>query len=226
MPRVRPFTGRKIVSGLVGGVYKKPPTGGGGGGGPAFRSSSTASSTTGSITVSAPAGTSSGDQLILVFRSFHDYKSGSAGSLTSTGWTSIVSGSNWQGAGFAVYRKTAGASETSYAWGSGTNWTTGNLSVIAISGAAAIDVAGTFSSNLVAPSVTTTTATDLLVYIAGESIGAITSPSGMTSRVTYANPAASLIATQTLSATGATGTRTGTVSGGFGYPQSVLVAVK
>ena len=24
MPRVRPFTGRKIVSGLVGGVYKKP----------------------------------------------------------------------------------------------------------------------------------------------------------------------------------------------------------
>jgi hypothetical protein len=48
----------------------------------------------------------------------------------------------------------------------------------------------------------------------------------MTSRVSYANPAAMLIATQTLSAIGATGTRTGTVSGGSGFPESLLVAVK
>ncbi|CAB5212570.1 hypothetical protein UFOVP196_31 [uncultured Caudovirales phage] len=225
MPGIRPFTGRRFTAGRVRGAYT-PPTGGGGGGGPAFRASSTAASTTGSITVSAPAGTASGDQLILVFRSFHDAKSGSAGSLTSTGWTSVVVGSSWTGSGFAVYRKTAGASETSYVWGSGANWTTGNLSVIAISGAAAIDVAGTRTGTLVAPSVTTTTSTDLLVYIAGESIGAITPPSGMTSRVSYANPAAVLIATQTLSASGATGTRTGTVSGGSGNSESLLVAVK
>jgi len=220
--RVRPFTGRRIVAGRIGGAYSPPVAGGSG---PAFRASSTAASASGSITVSAPTGTSSGDQLILVYRSFYDTKSGAAGSLSSTGWTLVTAPTTYAGIGFAVYRKTAGASETSYVWNSGSNWTTGNLSVIAVSGASAMDVTGTLSSNLTAPSVTTTTTSDVLVYVGSESTYAPATPSGMTSRVSYANPAGVKIATQTLTASGGTGSRDGTI----GFPASaysILLAVK
>lgn len=223
MPGIRPFTGRKLTVGRVRGAYT-PPTGGGGGG-PAFRASSTASATTGSITLSAPTGTASGDQLILVFRSFHDSKSGSAGTLSSSGWTLVTAPTNYAGKGFAVYRKTAGASETSYTWSGGSNWTTANLSVVAVLKASAFDVAGTISTTLVASSVTTTSASDLLIYVGSESIAAPSTPAGMTSRVTYANPAGLRIATETLSASGATGTRTATTAGSDS-PYSILLAVK
>jgi hypothetical protein len=137
------------------------------------------------------------------------------------------------GYAFAVYTKTAGASESSVVWAGGTNWKTAQGSVTAISGGTAVDVVSTISGLSVA-SVTTTSATDLLVgaWVAESSSDKpITVPASMTSRVALASNNAGFFAnmsigTETLSATGSTGTRTATNAGGQYYVIGMLLAVK
>ena len=137
-----------------------------------------------------------------------------------------------------VFTKTAGASESSVTQ-AGTNWSAGSMTVIAVSGGTAVDVVGTIGGgfggpNLVAPSVTTTTATDLLIgtWVAEKTLTAqaITAPATMTSRVTTSVTNSyiltSNVATQTLSASGATGTRTATIPLLADFSYYVLLAVK
>jgi hypothetical protein len=103
---------------------------------------------------------------------------------------------------------------------------------MAVSGATAVDVVGATAEGaggFVAPSVTTTTATDLLIYAAGQagSDVAVTKPASMTQRANATPPVPHfrmLIATETLTASGATGTRTAT--GNSTRNVSLLIAVK
>jgi len=232
MPGIRPFTGRKLTVGRVRGVYT-PPTGGGGGG-PAFRAASSTTTTSSTMTCAIPTGTAAGDILVLTYWYWYDAKAGSPAAVP-TGWTQRAfdysdSGDAWR---YAVYTKTAGASESSITQ-TGTNWLAGQMNMIAISGGTAVDVVGTLSnSGGVASSVTTTTSTDLLVgtWMAIQIATArpITAPASMTSRVTTSvtNTVAftSNVATQTLTASGATGTRTATTAG-TPTIYSLLLAVK
>jgi len=236
MPGIRPFTGRKLTVGRVRGVYTPPTVAASG---PAFRSASSTTTTSSTMTCAIPTGTTAGDILVLSYFHFYDSKAGSPASAP-TGWTARAFDYNSSGDAFRYYvlTKTAGASESSVTL-TGSNWLAGQMNMIAISGGTAVDVVGTlapnvFSTNLVASSVTTTTASDLLVGIwnAAKIVTErpITAPASMTSRVTTSvnNTWAltSNVATQTLNASGATGSRTATISATANYTQSVLLAVK
>jgi len=203
--------------------------------GPAFRSASNTTTTSSTMTCAMPAGVASGDILVMQTVIFFDAKSGSAPS-TPVGWTvrgsdGSASGDGWQ---WRVLTKTASAVETSVTL-VGTNWFAGSMSILAVSNAAAVDVVGAAGGNtLVAPSVTTTTATDLLIgsWMSAK-IGSprpITAPASMTSQVTteVANTwhLTTQVATQTLTASGATGTRTATDHGAANYHECILLAVK
>jgi len=105
--------------------------------------------------------------------------------------------------------------------------------VMAVSGATAVDVVGStaqgYTVGYVAPSVTTTTATDLLIFAGGQagSSQAATKPASMTERANTTPTIPHfrmLIATETLTASGATGTRTATSASP--YNVSLLIAVK
>lgn len=234
MPSIRPFTGRRFTAGRVRGAYT-PPTGGGGGGGPAFRSISQGTSSIGTFTMSVPTGTTSGDQLLMFVEVEGDYKSYTFGA-PSAGWTQIAFNNTFRveypSNTFAVYKRTATASESTYTWSGGANWYSGLGFVMAVSGATAVDVVGATAggpSGFIAPSVTTTTATDLLIYAAGQAGSnlAVTKPVSMTERAN-ATPSVAifkmLIATETLTASGASGTRTAT--GASARNVSLLIAVK
>jgi len=236
MPGIRPFTGRKLTVGQVRGVYT-PPTGGGGGGGPAFRSVSSNTSSLGSLTCTVPTGTASGDVLVMQVWLTFDPKSGTYGSLASSGWTqrAISTSSSGDGWGYYVYTKTAGASETSYSWTGGSNWFAASMQVMSISGATALDVVGSPSNNtLTATGVTTTTATDLLVGLWANRNTVNNRPMTPPGTMTLRNTAAlsntyfinAIMATETLSASGATGTRTATSTGAIVGSFNMLLAVK
>jgi len=191
------------------------------------------------MTCAIPTGTAAGDILVLTYWYWYDPKAGSPASAP-TGWTERALDGNNSGDGwrYYVFTKTAGASESSVTQ-TGSNWFAGQMNMIAISGGTAVDVVGTlannnFTTNLVASSVTTTTATDLLIGLWAAAKTAterpITAPASMTSRVTTSvnNTYAltSNVATQTLTASGATGSRTATIPATANYTYSVLLAVK
>lgn len=207
--------------------------------GPTFRSISQGTSDVGTFTMAVPTGTASGDQLLMFVQVNGDYKSYIAGS-PSAGWTLVALDDGYRievpSATFAVYKRTATASESTYTWSGGANWYAGMGFVLAVSGATAVDVVGAFGRNsqdpFSAPSVTTTTSTDLLIYaFADLNALAFTKPASMTQRAN-ATPTISyfrtIIATETLTATGATGVRTSTLPGGYAglRTTSLLIAVK
>jgi hypothetical protein len=183
--------------------------------------------------MAVPTGTASGDQLLMFVGIEADFDGYSVGT-PSAGWTLISSDDTYHPTylsnSWRVYKRTAGASESTYSWSGGSTWYSGMGFVVAISGAAAVDVVGTGAHSLVAPSVTTTTATDLLVYAVASAgnAPAMTKPSAMTERANATPTPANfrvVIATQTLTASGATGTRTATDGADSGFT-SLLIAVK
>jgi hypothetical protein len=182
--------------------------------------------------MAVPTGTAAGDQLLMFVEVEADYKGYTFGA-PSAGWTQIAFNDTFRveypSNTFAVYKRTATASESTYTWSGGANWYSGLGFVMAVSGATAVDVVGATANSFVAPSVTTTTATDLLIYAAGQagSDQAVTKPASMTQRAneTPTTPQfRMLIATETLTASGATGTRTAT--GASSRNVSLLIAVK
>jgi hypothetical protein len=222
--------------------------------GPAFRSASTAQSSTGSLTTTIPSGTVSGDILVLTVFLLYDGKSGLPGTAP-TGWTQRAFIDPYPGSSsdilFAVYTKTAGSSESAAVWSGGSNWIDGQSSMISISSATAVDVTGSVNNvnsvtatSFVAPSITTTTTTDLLIGILANYTGGGGSgsgsfvppytvfPSPMTSRSSVIYDGFIYkelsVATQTLSASASTGTRTMTWNGNPVIFSSfcVLLAVK
>ena len=207
--------------------------------GPAFRAASSTTTTSSTMTCAMPTGTTTGDILVMTVWGFYDPKAGTFPTDPS-GWTSRATATSTSNDGYfwRVFTKTAGASESSVTQ-AGTNWSAGSMTVIAVSGGTAVDVVGTIGGgfggpNLVAPSVTTTTATDLLIgtWVAEKTLTAqaITAPATMTSRVTTSVTNSyiltSNVATQTLSASGATGTRTATIPLLADFSYYVLLAVK
>lgn len=205
---------------------------------PTFRSSSLVESPTTNWTINAPSGTSAGDILVMVVTIYIDFKSGIYGSLASSGWTEraskvlVTGGFDYQR--FWVYTKTAGASETSYSWTGGANWGGTNcVGVLSIAGGTGIDVVGsasygTTAATAIGASITTTASPELLVFASGSIGMSYIAASPMTTRIknTTSVQGGIFAATQTLSATGATGNRSFT-SFGDGYPaSSMLLSVK
>jgi hypothetical protein len=206
--------------------------------GPAFRSASSTTTTSSTMTCAMPTGTTAGDILVMTIWGFFDPKAGTYPTNPS-GWTSRADVTNSSGDGYfwRVLTKTAGASESSVTQ-TGTNWWAGSMTVLAVSGGTAVDVftygGGSGGPNLVVGSITTTTSTDLLIgtWVAERNLAeqTITAPATMTSRVTTSVTNSyrltSNVATQTLSASGATGTRTATIPLYADYAYYALLAVK
>jgi len=200
--------------------------------GPTFRAASsttTITNTSGNgFTLTAPTGTTVGDVLIVQMFVEIDSKSGVVGT-TPAGWTQRGTGDDTQ-YGFLPWRtfSRVATGTDSLVWSGGANWTGGTLqaAMIAISGATAVDVAGSVATNATAPSVTTTTAPTLLVGSYFAFVNSTAPPASMTSRVTVTRIGASIVmATESLAASGATGTRVSpTASVQLRYSQ--LIAVK
>jgi hypothetical protein len=219
---------------LVGGLRRrqrisyKPAAGGASG--PAFRA---ASSTTtiaggGGFTLTAPTGTAVGDVLIVQMFFTMDSKSGVVGTAPA-GWTQRGTGDdgNYPHLPWRTYTRVATGSD-SFVWSGGANWNSGTLqaAMISVSGGTAVDVAGSVSQTATAPSVTTTTAPALLVGLWFTFQNSTAAPASMTSRASLAQTGQSIvIATQSLAASGATGTRVSPTSSSL-LRYSQLIAVK
>lgn len=206
--------------------------------GPQFRSVSTATSTSGSFNVSVPTGTSLGDLLLLAVWMNFDAKAGTYGTESYAGWTQCIRNGQFSGDDIylSIFSKTAGASESSFTWSGGSNWIHGLASIVSISGATSIDVVGTPGLTNPAPSITTTANNDLLLgffpaWGPGVSGGAeITLPGSMTTRVSLKSSAGTdanlSIGTEKLTTSGATGTRSATISNSPYFFWPVLLGVK
>ena len=206
--------------------------------GPQFRSVSTATSTSGSFSISAPTGTSSGDLLLLAVWIKFDAKAGTYGTESYTGWTQRVRNGQFSGDAIylSIFSKTAGASESSFTWSGGSNWEHGLASIVSISGATSIDVVGTPGLTNPAPSITTTANNDLLLgFFPAWGPGVlggteITLPVSMTTRVSLKSSAATdanlSIGTEKLTTSGATGTRSATINSSPYWFWPVLLGVK
>ena len=223
--RVRPFTGGRITPGRIGGVYLPPPAASG----PAFRA---ASSTTtivggGGFTLTAPTGTVAGDVLIVQFWEVIDSKSGTVGTAP-VGWTQRGTGDDVN-APHIVWRtfSRVATGTDSFVWSGGSNWTAPLMAaMIAVSGGTDVDVAGTVSFSGATAASVTTTAPTLLVGLWTTQTATTAAPASMTSQVSVTPGGKSLlIATESLAASGATGTRVSpTTSSQFRLAQ--LIAVK
>lgn len=208
------------VLGIVASGYLEVATG------PTFRSASTTTSASGSFTLAMPTGTAVGDVLIVQVWISYDPKSGVAGS-PSAGWTQrgIGDDSNYPFLPWRSYSRVATGTD-SFSWSGGSNWISSTATCIAISGGSAVDVAGTRSITAVAPSVTTTTAPTLLVGLFAVAENSISAPASMTARATLNTSGLSqVIATEPLTASGATGSRTCPTSS-LNVRYSQLIAVK
>jgi hypothetical protein len=209
--------------------------------GPAFRSVSTSESISTTLTVTMPTGVASGDVLVMQVAQYVDQKIGGFVS-TPSGWTArqTSAGSGNNEFRVQVFTKTAGSSESSVVFSSLSGNYIATATILAVSGASAVDVAGAINFNVtppnyVAASVTTTTSNGLLIgmwnrpAISGTSF---TVPASMIERSNVKSSAANSIyiytafATETLTASGATGTRTATFSGSSYFPTATLLAVK
>jgi len=185
-----------------------------------------------------PTGVTAGDILIAHAYITYDGKSGVHGDETYTGWTRRGYAFDFSTAYYAaVYTKTAGASESSFTWTGGANWWGAQMSIVAVSGATAIDAPGDMYSGLTGLSLNATTTNGLLLGFwtseAFTGLGTLTSPATMTQRVNSQFRSSStlrylntLLATQTLTASGATGDRTATVVSGSQIKFAHLILVK
>jgi hypothetical protein len=212
--------------------------------GPAFRSISTSQSTSMTLTVAMPAGVASGDVLVMQVAQYVDPKFGGFVS-TPAGWTarqtSAFSGNN-EGR-TSVFTKVAGASETSVVFTGLVGNYVSTATVLAVSNATAVDVAGSMDyvqtfPNYVASSVTTIASNDLLIgmwsRIQGDaSTNSFTVPASMTQRSNNKSASGGVglncwtaFATQALAASGATGTRTATFPDSAFWMTATLLAVK
>jgi len=196
--------------------------------GPAFRSSSSTTTITGGggFTLTSPTGTAVGDVLIVQMYVDADPKSGVAGSAPA-GWTQRGTGddSNYPFLPWRTYSRVATGSD-SFVWTAGANWIKLTAAMIAISGGTAIDVVGTRTLTATASSVTTTTAPTLLVGLWATLENSTAAPASMTARATVSQTGNSqVIATESLSASGATGTRVSPTSSAL-VRYSQLIAVK
>jgi hypothetical protein len=213
-------------------------------GSPAFRSVSTVTTQTTSLTCPIPAGVLPGDILIAHVRIKWEPKVGSQGDLTYAGWTQRGIANDYYGGYLtATYSRTATGSDSSFTWTGGTNWHGAQMSIMALSGATALQIfyvptgiASNTAFGLVGESITATTSTGLLLGFwsnTAPGVGTLTPPASMTQRVNsgflmtataeYNN---AMIATQTLSASGATGTRTATVVGTVSSNFVQMIVVK
>jgi len=188
--------------------------------GPAFRSASTVTTQTTSLTGTIPSGVVAGDILIAHVRIKFEPKVGTQGDITYAGWTMRGSENDYYGGYWtATYSRTATGSDSSLTWTGGTNWHGAQMSIVALSGASDT------LSGLVGASITAATSPTLLLGFwsntcaAISGLGTLTPPASMTERVNSgflmiasAERNNAMIATQTLTAPGATGTRTATVS--------------
>jgi len=197
--------------------------------GPAFRA---ASSTTtiiggGGFTLAAPAGTVAGDVLIVQFFDVIDSKSGVVGTAPA-GWTQRGTGDDLNSPHIVwrTFTRVATGSD-SFVWSGGSNWTAPlAAAMIAVSGGTAVDVVGTRTLTATASSVTTTTSPTLLVGLWATFENTTAAPASMTARSNVSHIGFSqVIATQSLSASGATGTRVSPTSSGL-LRFAQLIAVK
>jgi hypothetical protein len=208
--------------------------------GPAFRSISTSQSTTMTMTVTMPAGVASGDVLVMQVAQYVDQKFGGFVS-TPSGWTARQVQTIDNETRAAVFTKVAGAAETSVVFTGLVGNYIASATIMAVSDATAVDVAGTMQTySYVAPSVTTTTSNGLLIgmftRIDGTSVtDSFTVPASMTQRSNNRSNQGgvglriwSAFATETLTASGATGTRTATFppSDTAPFKSATLLAVK
>lgn len=196
--------------------------------GPAFRAASSTTTITGGggFTLTAPTGTVVGDVLIVQMWVEKDFKSGVLGTAPA-GWTVQGTGDDatYPSLPWRTFSRVATGTD-SFVWTAGANWTTLTASMIAVSGATAVDVAGTRTTTAIASSITTTTSPTLLIGLFAVNETAIAAPASMTSRVNVVSSSmAQVIATESLAATGATGTRTCPTSS-FNIRYSQLIAVK
>ena len=184
-----------------------------------------------SLTINAPAGVLANDVMVA-----HLVVRGSTTVITPpAGWTLIRRDNTGSSIGVALYDKIATAAEpTSYTWtfNSAQQASGGIVAYSGVNTATPVDASsGLYNSGTLtttAPSVTTTSANDRLLYFAGVTINTtVTPPSGMTQQwITTTADTASEMADQALSSVGATGSRVGTlgVSGHSSIGQ--LVALK
>ena len=216
---------------LVGGLRRRPRISfkaAAAASGPAFRA---ASSTTtiaggGGFTLTAPTGTAVGDVLIVQMYVDSDPKSGVAGTAPE-GWTQRGTGDdgNYPFLPWRTYSRIATGSD-SFVWTDGANWMKLTAAMIAVSGGTAVDVVGSRTITATASSVTTTTSPTLLVGLWATLENSTAAPASMTARATVSQTGNSqVIATQSLSASGATGTRVSSTST-FSVRYSQLIAVK
>ena len=195
---------------------------------PAFRAASSTTTITGGggFTLTAPTGTVVGDVLIVQMSVEYDSKSGSIGTAPA-GWTVRGTGDDatYPFLPWRTFSRVATGTD-SFVWSGGTSWITMNAAMIAVSGATAVDVAGTRTLTAIASSVTTTTSPTLLVGLFSTFENSTAAPASMTARATVSQTNHSqVIATETLSASGATGTRTCPTSS-LNVRYSQLIAVK
>jgi hypothetical protein len=208
--------------GVVASAYVEVATG------PAFRAASSTTTITGGggFTLTAPTGTTVGDVLIVQMNVLYDSKSGATGTAP-IGWTVRGTGddASYPNLPWRTFSRIATGSD-SFVWTAGANWETLAATMIAVSGATAVDVAGTRTLTAVASSVTTTTSPTLLVGLFSVRESTISAPASMTARATITDVNNSqIIATESLAATGATGTRT-CPTASFSVRYSQLIAIK
>lgn len=197
---------------------------------PAFRSASSTTTITGGggFTLTAPTGTVAGDVLIVQFYDVIDSKSGVVGTAPA-GWTQRGTGDDVNSP-HVVWRTFSrlATGPDSFVWSGGSNWTSPLLAaMISVSGGTAVDVVGSRTLVATASSVTTTTAPTLLVGLWTTQANSTAAPASMTSQVSMTNIGGPslVIATESLAASGATGTRVSpTVDARLRFSQ--LIAVK
>lgn len=185
-----------------------------------YRSASIAGAASGNVTITKPAGVADGDLLTAVCFADPD----GAAVTAPAGWTQIGSTYSPASIGFgSAYRKVASGEGTSYVF-TGSGASTNQVMMMASFGhdtTTPYDVVPTWNSGAaslshVAPSISPAGSDSFLVcafYVLVQgSGGAYTPPASMTERVDAAAGSwiATCLDTQTLSASGATGTRTAT----------------
>lgn len=189
---------------------------------PSLRATATANDTAVTqLTIPVPSGTQNGDGLILALA-----VRGGSGTTVSTpaGWTLILTQNQSTGVRLAIFRRIAASEPASYT----VSWTGGSFDADgAIYAAQNVDAlnlveasnsqGNAASTSVAAPSITTTSANTLLLFIGAAQGGPTwTPPGGETERADVqsggTNKISLTIAEETLASAGATGTRTATIS--------------
>lgn len=211
---------------------------------PAAVAAVAAAANNGDVTVSRPTGTTDGDLLVAI--AFSDPDDPTFTIVAPSGWGLEDEDTGPGGCRCLVYTKEASSEPTSWTWTMSAG-TSNGVHVLRVTGAAGIEIAPVFggssssTTSHVAPSVNPAEANSLLIcgtmeIYAGSGVATHTPPSGMTEQTDLApsdfSPGYqySSVATQQLSGSGATGTKTFTSSissvGGSGGSVTVSLAVR